>query len=66
MTLSKIFQWYGPDFGPTKAARLAFLLPYLPEPRRSQLRALLDADPQAARIGVVHRPYDWGLNGSDS
>lgn len=63
VTLSKLFQWYYPDFGATKAERLHFLLPHLPPPKRAALEGLLASDPDAARVRVVHRPYDWSLNG---
>jgi hypothetical protein len=62
VTLSKIFSWYAPDFGAAKADRLRYLLPHLPADRAARLAALLDADPAARRISVVHRAYDWGIN----
>ena len=65
MTQSKIFKWYAPDFGATKAERLRFLLPHLPPAKRAALEGLLAADPSAARIAVVHPEYDWGLNGEE-
>lgn len=65
VTQSKIFQWYAPDFGDTKASRLRFLLPFLPPDKRDALQGMLDADPSAASITVQHREYDWRLNGAD-
>ncbi|KAF8072648.1 Glutaredoxin [Scenedesmus sp. PABB004] len=62
VVLSKIFSWYYPDFGDTKAQRLAFLLPFLPPAPAGALRAMLAADPGAGRIAVQHRAYDWDVN----
>lgn len=61
--LSKIFSWYYPDFGATKAERLAFLLPYLPPDKRAALQGLLAADPGASRVRLEYAPYDWAING---
>jgi hypothetical protein len=52
--LSKIFHWYGRDFG-DKADLLAWIARYRPP----QERALWAA---AGRWKVVYRPYDWNLN----
>lgn len=60
--VSKIFDWYYPDFGDSKAARLRFLLPYLQAEQRSRLDQLLAADPNAAGIKVTFKPYDWTIN----
>lgn len=65
VTLSKIFKWYSPDFGKTKAERLRFLLPYLADGPRSALEGLLASDPSAGGITVRHREYDWSLNGQE-
>lgn len=62
VNLSKIFGWYYPDFGPDKAARLRFLLPYLPADKRSSLETLLAGDTSAGGIRVEHAPYDWTIN----
>jgi hypothetical protein len=53
---------YYVDFGPDKAARLRFLLPYLAQQQRGQLEQLLGRDPSAGGVKVEHRPYDWTLN----
>ena len=58
LLLSRIFQWYGPDFG-SRADLLAFLLKHLAEPQKSALRALLDGEHD---IAFKFRPYDWSLN----
>jgi hypothetical protein len=62
VTLSKILGWYYTDFGSDKAARLRFLLPYLPADKRSALESLLAADPSAGGIRVEYAPYDWTIN----
>lgn len=62
VTLSKILGWYYTDFGPDKAARLRWLLPYLPSDKRSALERLLSADPKASSIKVEYAPYDWTIN----
>lgn len=62
VTLSKILGWYYTDFGSDKAARLRFLLPYLPADKRSALQQLLSADPSAGRIKVEYATYDWTIN----
>jgi len=65
VTLSKIFKWYQPDFGATKADRLRFLLPFLAGEARAQLEGLLTADPTARGITVNHSEYNWDLNGEE-
>jgi hypothetical protein len=62
VTLSKILGWYYVDFGADKAARLCFLLPYLPADTRGKLEQLLAADPKASGVKVEYRPYDWTIN----
>ena len=64
--LSKIFQWYSPDFGANKAERLCFLLPHLPRQQAADIHSLLADDPHAARVRVMHKPYDWGVNDADT
>jgi hypothetical protein len=60
LVLSKIFQWYGADFG-ARSDLLAFLLKHLAEPQRSALRALIDGEHE---IVFKFKPYDWSLNGT--
>jgi hypothetical protein len=62
VTLSKILGWYYTDFGSDKAARLRFLLPYLPADKHSALQQLLAADPSAGHIKVEYAAYDWTIN----
>lgn len=62
VTLSKILGWYYTDFGSDKAARLRWLLPFLPGDKRNALEQLLAADPKASSIKVEYAPYDWTVN----
>jgi GH15 family glucan-1,4-alpha-glucosidase len=55
--LSKVFQWYGGDFGKTEEERLRFVAPYLYE---KQDREFLLAE--AGRLKVDYLDYDWRLN----
>ncbi|XP_010530173.1 PREDICTED: uncharacterized protein LOC104806801 [Tarenaya hassleriana] len=56
--ISKIFQWYGMDFGKNEVEVLKHASNYL-EPTLSE--ALLDllVDTQ---LEIIYQPYDWGLN----
>ena len=54
--VSKIFNWYGKDFGSTKEAQLHYIRRFL----SPELDALIDADPSAWT--VYYLPYDWSLN----
>jgi hypothetical protein len=58
VAISKIFDWFAEDFGGGERERLAFLLPYLPEPERAWLAPRID------RVEVDHLAYDWSLNGT--
>jgi hypothetical protein len=60
--MSKIFGWYYPDFGPTKAERLRWLLPYVSSAARGALEGVLARDPPARSVRVVYDPYDWTAN----
>ena len=62
VTLSKIFQWYGRDFGRTRREQLERIAGFLPEARRGPLLDLA-ADPGAR---VVFREYDWSINSTDA
>ena len=55
--LSSIFDWFGDDFGKTKAERLKWIARYAPPDARRWLEAT-DAD--AVRIQFLD--YDWALN----
>lgn len=54
VVLSKIFDWYGKDFGGTPGV-LEFSKRYLPEARRKQFEAM--KNPR-----VRFRDYDWSIN----
>lgn len=55
--LSRIFDWYGRDFGPDLPAVLRFLLPYIePEEERRFVAAHLE------ELEERFMPYDWRLN----
>ncbi len=57
VTLSRIFLWYGNDFGPDKASRLKLIAPLLydPQDRGFLLR-------EGRRCTVKYMAYDWRLN----
>ncbi|TVR65194.1 MAG: DUF547 domain-containing protein [Candidatus Competibacteraceae bacterium] len=57
--LSRIFHWYGADFGADPPAVLRFIAPYLH--RAEDRRYLTD---HADRLTVVYQDYDWRLNRS--
>ena len=62
VTLSKIFKWYYPDFGGSKAERLAFVLPYLEAGKKEVLQQWLKEDPKAGGVRVKYLDYDWEVN----
>jgi hypothetical protein len=53
--ISKIFSWFGKDFGKTKKERAAFMLPYLEQSPAEKLK-------KAASLDFKYLPYDWKLN----
>jgi len=55
--LSRIFDWYAPDFGGEEGV-LDFVARHLLDPEK---KAFLEAERGALR--VEYRPYDWRLNG---
>lgn len=55
VSLSKLFRWYGDDFGPTPTDWLTLLRRFLPPGAATDQ---LDAD--ATRVQFL--PYDWALN----
>lgn len=59
VTLSKIFQWYGSDFGENPQEILSKCLPYLSEEKQQGLRQLLD---NTTDLTVIYKEYDWSLN----
>lgn len=62
VTLSKIFSWYGIDFGRGAPERLARLLPWLPTATAGALRGLLGSGPPPR---LAYKPYDWSLNSDE-
>jgi hypothetical protein len=57
LSLSRIFQWYAPDFGATQGERLRFIAPYLDN---EQDRGLIED--HAESLKVTYQRYDWRLN----
>jgi GH15 family glucan-1,4-alpha-glucosidase len=57
VSLSRVFKWYGGDFGKDAAPVLRFIAPYLymEEDRTFLLE-------NASRLGVSYQDYDWRLN----
>lgn len=58
--ISKVFDWYGSDFGDSDAEILAFISRYLPEDIRDSIKK----DP--ASWSVSYTDYDWSLNDMNS
>jgi hypothetical protein len=57
VSLSKIFKWYGGDFGKNKREKLTFISPYLyNEEDRTFLKQY------AGTVTVDYQDYDWRLN----
>lgn len=54
--LSKIFSWFGEDFGPDDASLLRFVADFLPPDEARTIKH----DPVRWRVGF--RSYDWSLN----
>jgi hypothetical protein len=55
--ISKIFDWYDKDFGPSDTDILRFITPYLyVEEEREYLQQ------HAGDIGIRYQKYDWRLN----
>jgi len=57
LSLSRIFLWYGPDFGAAQAQRLRFIAGYLDN---QEDRAFIEA--HAESLSVTYQTYDWRLN----
>jgi len=57
VSLSKIFKWYGQDFGKTLAERLEFIAPYL---YSKEDREFIEHN--SSTIEVSYQDYDWRLN----
>ena len=56
LKLSKIFSWYGEDFGD----KVAFVKKYAEGDLEARLEALGD------RVRISYLPYDWSLNDKQS
>jgi hypothetical protein len=54
--ISKIFNWFGKDFGKNKEERIAFMLTYLDQSTADKIK-------QAKSLKIKYLPYDWNLNG---
>ncbi|KAK9842350.1 hypothetical protein WJX81_008014 [Elliptochloris bilobata] len=62
LVMSKVFSWYGGDFG-SKKQLLIFLLRHLPEPASRALEAVLeDCLGDVNSIRFTFKPYDWSQN----
>ncbi len=57
LTCSKIFKWFGRDFGKTKTDRLAYLSQFVDD---TKIKNTLQED--ASAISIKYLPYDWHLN----
>ncbi|XP_062506742.1 uncharacterized protein LOC134183265 [Corticium candelabrum] len=58
VTFSKIFQWYGSDFGDSPREILLTCLPYLSTDKQHAAKQVID-DPE---MTVNYKEYDWSLN----
>jgi GH15 family glucan-1,4-alpha-glucosidase len=59
VSLSRVFKWYGNDFGKTQAERLMFIAQYVYDEGEKQF--LIE---NAKQIKVDYQDYDWRLNRS--
>lgn len=59
VSLSRIFKWYGKDFGDTTAERLKFIAPFLYEEAD---REFLKVNSDTRNIAINYQEYDWRLN----
>jgi hypothetical protein len=57
VSLSRIFKWYGEDFGAGQEERLRFIAPYLHH--RDDGKYL---EEHASTLPVTYQEYDWRLN----
>lgn len=57
VVLSRIFKWYGNDFGASDADRIRFIAPYLYD---EAVKGFLMEN--AANLGIEYQSYDWRLN----
>jgi hypothetical protein len=61
VVLSKIFLWYGTDFGETTYEVLEWMLRYLPAGPATVLQGILGAW-EVTPTKVAYHKYDWGIN----
>jgi hypothetical protein len=54
--LSRIFKWFGKDFGKNDQERIEFILPYLNKADTGKIN-------NAKKIKIKFLDYDWSLNG---
>jgi hypothetical protein len=52
---SKIFNWFGKDFGKNKEERIAFMLTYLDQSTADKIK-------KAKSVKIKYLDYDWNLN----
>jgi GH15 family glucan-1,4-alpha-glucosidase len=57
VSLSRIFKWYGKDFGKTKADRLRFIAPYMYDENDKEFLIK-----NAENLNIHYQDYDWRLN----
>ena len=55
IAVSAILDWFGADFGRTRAEQVRRIAPYLPEPAAQRLA-------ESGNAQVSYLDYDWGLN----
>lgn len=53
--ISKIFRWFGEDFGGNKKEKMAFMKPFLGKSQQDRFR-------RAASVKFKYLSYDWNLN----
>ena len=58
ITLSKILQWYQPDFGKDTNDMFHYLLPYLSKVKQLALASLMESK----EYRIVYETYDWSVN----
>ncbi|MFO8086086.1 MAG: glycoside hydrolase family 15 protein [Desulfobacterales bacterium] len=55
--LSRVFKWYGKDFGKTQEERLRFIAPYLYNEKNQYF-----LKENAGEVQIEYQSYDWRLN----
>jgi len=59
---SKIFEWYGSDFGKNDIEALRWTFPYLEKDKKAELGILLQGIESCGKGNILYNEYDWGLN----